>query len=71
MGFGFPASGGRWAVAASGGLKPSDVARIALAFQARVPEKRRIAVDRHQSGGGNRSRIEPDEGFSQEYQSNE
>jgi hypothetical protein len=39
MGFGFPATGGRWAMAASGGLKPSDVARIALAFQARVPEK--------------------------------
>jgi hypothetical protein len=39
MGFGFPAAGGGWAAVASGGLKSSDVAPIALAFQARVPEK--------------------------------
>ena len=39
MSFGFPAAGGGWAVTAPGGLKPSDIASIPLAFQARVPEK--------------------------------
>jgi hypothetical protein len=39
MGFGFPATGGGWAVKVSGELEPSDVAVVLLAFQARVPEK--------------------------------
>jgi hypothetical protein len=33
MGFGFPATGGGWAVAASGGLKPSDAARSRSRFR--------------------------------------
>jgi len=41
MGFGFPVAGHKPAAAAAGPLNSPDVAQIALAFQARVPEKTR------------------------------
>lgn len=47
MGFGFPATGDSTGCGTSGGSVASDIAPIALASQARVPERQRIAVDRH------------------------